>query len=222
MKPRARSFAVAIDWNRLPVMLGGLMLLIVAVAWSQQQQPRIEEYTLETLRKLRIEHTAPKSIAQHMTVEAAYKATGVQFTPFVPAATKMSKGDANYIKSLFDLINIGVVERVSLLNNLNNPAMRKSIVRNHGEILRRIDTLAFPAHLEKLHLLILHAVYEEKEYFDILVNNPSQRFDPMASLVVSSDKKLRAAYQILMDTYVEEDEKTRQSFYSQLCALSFI
>lgn len=59
-------------------------------------------------------------------------------------------------------------------------------------------------------------------YFDTLLESPARKFDVSAPLVVSADQKLRAAYDILMDRYADENEEIKRSFYSQLCALSFI
>lgn len=216
----AQPQALAVNWKSMALWM--LLLTLIPLWWLTEKRPAIEAYAVEELRKLHIPDTPPQPITQSVAVADAFAMIPVEFTPFDADKARMAKEESAYLKSLFDLVNMGVVERVSLLQAVYAADVPENLARNHQEILRRMKHLAFPARLERVHLLIMHAVHEEKQYFDELIANPGRRFDPSAPLVVSADRKLRAAYQELVDTYPDEESSIRQSFYSELCALSFI
>ncbi|MCI5050567.1 MAG: hypothetical protein MRY32_09635 [Rickettsiales bacterium] len=207
-----------------PVKLTFYACLLAIIIYTVSAPPRERPtYQLDQLKLVAIPDVDSRAIIQSLKLATAYQMTHVKFHAFDRHKTRMPGEESYYLEQMFDLVNIGIIERVQWFSVRDHEALNYArISDNHDQIMFRMNRLHVPARLEKVHYLILNAVKEEHDYFKQWKTDPNKRFHYKDPLVQSSNDKLLAAYRILTDTYKEEDETTRKSFYSHLCALSFI
>ena len=158
LDPKPKVAAAKLPMNKPTLAFIGM--LVVAILFINIK-PYTPSYDLEELKAVQIPQVDAQQIVQALEVESAYRMTNVKFATFNRFNAKMAKTESFYLEQLFDLVNIGVVERVQWFAILREGVDYSRVAENHTQILREMNALRPPERLEKVHYLILNAVNEE-------------------------------------------------------------
>ncbi len=127
------------------------------------------------------------------------------------------------MEHVFSLVDLAVVERMSLLRDIQRKKKRPIRLENYEQILKRILSLPVPPGLDYFHQQVVAAIMEEKQYYQGLGEHPTisavNRWHP---LIRRPHRRLMASYQFLASRYPKESRRNQQAFFEHLCALDFI
>lgn len=173
---------------------------------------------------------ATPAYADSMSVEEAYGAIPHRKTDFQNHDSKLDHASKAYLSEMFDLVNGAIVQRVQTLRWFASRGERGSSYEeyraNIEDIQEAMKRLEAPDSLANVKALVLQSIHEQSEYFRKLDVSAGEgepfRFNRGDPLVVSSHRKLIAAYNQLMKTFPFENRNNKQAFFDHLCALDFI
>ncbi len=162
-------------------------------------------------------------LRQGMGVDEAYRAIPHERTQFLRQRAHMPDAEADYLDNLFALVDLAVVERVQTQRWMQSGGRRGEDRANHGAILRELKDLAVPDRLIAVHRLVVEAIGEQHDYFELWRSNQGvNRFDHRHPLIQGSHRKLIDVYNRLIRLYPSENGHNKKAFYDHLCALDFI
>ncbi len=165
----------------------------------------------------------PKPIRQSMKVSQAYRAIPHEQVTFRANKSSLPKSEAEYLETLFRLVDLAVVERVQGLVHIHENKVSRIRLDNFDQIVKRIADLSVPPGLEPLHHHVLVSILEEKAYFhgqlEESVMSSLQHWHP---LIQKSHRRLVASFQFLQARYPQESVHNQNAFFQHLCALDFI
>ncbi len=194
--------------------LGGLHYL----GFIGTPSPTLDEEEIQYLVSLPVE-----PIHQSMSVSGAYKAIPHNQVTYRSSESALKRTEAEYLEQTFSLVDLAVVERISLLRNIQHKANRPIRLANYEQILKRLMTISVPSGLEYFHQQVVAAIMEEKDYYQGLGEHPSiSTVNQWHPLIRRPHRRLIASYQFLASRYPQESRRNQQAFYEHLCALDFI
>ena len=179
-------------------------------------------------RKINIEITSPigeepsaydiQNTIDNMTVPQAYAQLHGQVTAFVPT-NNMSELEGRYLKDVFDLVNVGVVERARVLAwhqyySEESPAL----FYRHERIIEHLDDMSPPPRLEKFHSLLVYGFAYQKEYFYDWQKEPEEPFSIKNDNAQKSHQYIYASYNNLLSVY-NPDRDMQNVFFQHLYTL---
>jgi hypothetical protein len=195
-------------------LLGGLHYL----GFIGTPSPTLDDEEIQYLASLPVE-----PIHQSMSVSGAYKAIPHNQVTYRSNESVLKRAEAEYFEQTFSLVDLAVVERISLLRNIQRKASRPIRLANYEQILKRILAISVPPGLEYFHQQVVAAIMEEKHYYQGLGEQPSiSAVNQWHPLIRRPHRRLVASYQFLVSQYPQESRSNQQAFYEHLCALDFI
>jgi hypothetical protein len=163
------------------------------------------------------------TIHQSMSVAQAYRAIPHNQVTYRSSESALKRAEAEYLEQAFSLVDLAVVERMSLLRTIQRNANRPLRLGNYEQILKRFLTLAVPPGLEYFHDQVVASIAEEKNYYEGLQEQPSVTAVNLGHpLIQGPHRRLVASYQFLVSQFPQESQSNLQAFYEHLCALDFI
>ncbi len=164
-----------------------------------------------------------ESIDQSMGVSQAYQAIPHKQVTFRSNQSVLTRKEAKYLEQAFALVDLAVVERVTLMRTLKRKGNRPLRLDNYDQILKRLLALDVSPGLEYFHEQVMASIVEEKEYYRSLQDQPSVTVvDRRHSLIQQTHRRLMASHKFLIKRYPDESRSNYQAFYEHLCALDFI
>jgi hypothetical protein len=169
-----------------------------------------------------------------ISVEDAYRAIPHRYTPFESRSVKMSPKDAAVLQEFFRLLNLAIVERVQTQAWFQSTGKRGVAFLNYQRttdgLILQLEALTIPESLKTVHRNVIHALKDQRAYFEewqqaIHKREPFKHAlgaSPHHPRVLSSSQKLQQAYGQLIHLYPQETQQTKQAFFDHLCALDFI
>ena len=112
-------------------------------------------------------------IHQSMSVAQAYRAIPHNQITYRSSESALKRAEAEYLEQAFSLVDLAVVERMSLLRTIQRNANRPLRLGNYEQILKRFLTLTVPPGLEYFHDQVVASIAEEKDYYEGLQEQPS-------------------------------------------------
>jgi hypothetical protein len=155
-------------------------------------------------------------------IEAAYRAIPHRRTVFDGAAAKMSPEERAYLQQLFEIVDLGIVERVETLTWLQSDRSLKRSAENYARAQSQLSALTVPRRLASVHRLIAAAMAEQRAALEEWQTAAVPADLAKHPLVASSSDKLRKAYAELMALFPQEGINNQAAFFDYLCALDFI
>jgi len=169
-----------------------------------------------------------------ISVEEAYGAIPHRYTPFESRSVKMSSTHAAVLQEFFRLLNLAIVERVQAQAWFQSTGKKgvafPNYQRSTDRLIEQLEALTTPESLKIVHRDVIHALKDQRAYFEEWQQAIHKRepfkyalgASPHHPRVLSSSQKLRQAYGQLIHLYPQETERTKQAFFDHLCALDFI
>lgn len=162
-------------------------------------------------------------IHQSMSVAQAYRAIPHNQVTYRSSQSVLKRAEAEYFEQTFSLVDLAVVERISLLRNIQSKAPKSIRLENYDQILKRLMTVSVPSSLDYFHHQVVAAIMEEKHYYLGLGEHPSfSTVNEWHPLIRRPHRRLIASYQFLVSQFPQESRSNQQAFYEHLCALDFI
>ncbi len=162
-------------------------------------------------------------IRQSMSVSQAYRAIPHPQQTFRLNQSVLQDIEAKYLDQAFALVDLAVVERVSLLRTVQREGNQPLPLNNYEQILKRFLVLSVPPRLDYFHQQVAAAISEEHAYYEGLQNQPSvSTINRSHPLIQRLHGRLLASYQFLVSEYPQESANNQQAFFQHLCALDFI
>ena len=179
--------------------------------------------TLDSQEIQRLTSLPLEPIRQSMSVSQAYRAIPHPQQTFRMNQSVLQATEAEYLDQAFTLVDLAVVERVSLLRTVQREGNQSLPLKNYEQILKRFLAISVPPRLDYFHQQVAAAIGEEHAYYEGLQKGPSvttvNRSHP---LIQSLHRRLWASYQFLVSEYPQESPNNQQAFFEHLCALDFI
>lgn len=167
-----------------------------------------------------------RTVSFGMTVDAAYRAIPHRRTPFEQSKVNFGPGQAAYLEAFFSLVDMAMAGRVQTLLHFQTQGRRGIAVEEYqkgiDDVLSQLASLAVPPSLKKSHVLVVHAIKEQRAYFIAWRKSPKAGFVRSDRRVQRSHHELVAAYNHLMRACPKAGPTTKQAFFDHLCALDFI
>jgi hypothetical protein len=196
------------------VLLGGLYYL----GFIGTPSPTLDEEEIQYLESVHLE-----PIHQSMSVAQAYRAIPHNQVTYRSSESVLKRTEAEYFEQTFSLIDLAVVERISLLQNIQRKANEPIRMANYEQILKRLMMISVPPGLEYFHQQVVVAIMEEKHYYQGLGEQPSlSAVNQWHPLIRRPHRRLVASYKFLASRYPQESRYNQQAFFEHLCALDFI
>jgi hypothetical protein len=155
-------------------------------------------------------------------VERAYRAIPHRRTVFDAGAATMSPEERGYLRQLFELVDLGIVERVETLGWLRSRSGSGPSVERYDAVVRQLAGLPVPPRLASVHRLVSEAMVEQQSALADWRKTAVPANLAGHPLVASSSGKLHRAYGELLVLFPQENEHNRAAFFDYLCALDFI
>lgn len=155
-------------------------------------------------------------------VERAYRAIPHRRTVFDVGAATMSPAERDYLRQLFDLVDLGIVERVETLGWLRSRDGSGPSVESYDQVVSQLGALSVPPRLASVHRLVSEAMVEQRAALSEWRKTALPANFSGHPLVVSSSGKLRRAYGELLALFPQENEHNKAAFFDYLCAMDFI
>lgn len=155
-------------------------------------------------------------------VEAAYRAIPHRRTVFAVDTAKMSPDERAFLQQLFDLVDLGIVERVETLTWLKSNTRPEPSAENYDRVLSQLGALSVPPRLASVHRLVADAMREHRAALDEWRKTGLPADLARHPLVPSSSGKLHRAYEELLALFPQEDAHNKAAFFDYLCAMDFI
>lgn len=168
--------------------------------------------------------------AYALSVEQAYKSIPHAQTNFNVSASAIEPLEALFLQSFFTLVNRAIVERVQTLRWLQTNGAKGSDIehymKNISVIIHDFERMHVPKSLESPYQLVLNAVKQQAQYFqnwsEKMHQGKGYRFNRSDPAISQSHSQLIQAYNLLMNTFKQEQRNNKQAFFDHLCALDFI
>ena len=163
--------------------------------------------------------------ASAMTVEEAYAAIPHQRPMFNSSIARMGNSEAEYLKQLFEVIDLAVRERVETMAWLVSRGVSGDGVDGYERLLARLFYLQPPARLQLVHRLVTEAIEQQRDVLREWRNGPAMQGRPLPMqhpLVQSSSQKLQQAYDEVLRLFPAEDRRNQQAFFDYFCSLDFL
>lgn len=186
-----------------------------------QLLPAIPRLLEERPTKVSAVESAP-SADRSAAVERAYRAIPHRRTVFDAVAATMSPVERDYLREMFELVDLGIVERVETLGWLRSRAGSEPSVESYDQVVSQLGTLTVPPRLASVHRLVSEAMIEQRAALVEWRKAAVPANLPAHPLVVSSSGKLRQAYAELLALFPRENEHNKAAFFDYLCAMDFI
>jgi hypothetical protein len=155
-------------------------------------------------------------------VERAYRAIPHRRTAFDAGAATMSAAERDYLRRLFELVDLGIVERVETLGWLRSRDGSGPSVESYDQVVSQLDALSAPPRLASVHRLVSEAMVEQRSALAEWRQTAVPANLAGHPLVVSSSGKLRRAYGELLTLFPQENAHNKAAFFDYLCAMDFI
>jgi hypothetical protein len=165
--------------------------------------------------------TVPRLLAES-PVEEAYRAIPHRRTVFDVGTAKMSPEEREYLQRLFELVDLGIVERVGTLTWLRSNGGREPSPERYEQVLSQLSGLSVPPRLAGVHRLVSDAMGEQRAALEEWRKTALPADLARDPRVAGSSDKLRRAYGELLALFPQEDEHNKAAFYDYLCAMDFI
>lgn len=195
-------------------VLGGLSFLGIigtpSSTLTDQEIHHLESLPLEPIHQL-------------MNVAQAYRAIPHNQETFRSRRSVIKRAEAEYLEQAFSLVDLAVVERITLLRAAQHQGDRPLRLNNYEQILKRFMAISVPPSLEYFHQQVAAAIMEEHDYYETIQDQPSVRtVNRWHPLIRRPHRRLWASYQFLVSQYPQESRSNQQAFFEHLCALDFI
>jgi len=163
-----------------------------------------------------------------MTVQQAYEAhAGHRHTDFDPTAAGFSPREAAYLVSLFDLIDLAIVEKTQAWTWFQSGGRAGAPVATYkdriDDLIGAIDRLPAPDRLQPIRTLLVEAIREQTLFFEAWEQSERGGAIPVADgrgrHLQSSSQKLHQAYGQLRVLFPEAGKRNFDAFYDHLCVL---
>ena len=162
-------------------------------------------------------------IHQSMSVAQAYRAIPHNQETFRSSKSVLKQTEAEYLEQAFSLVDLAVVERISLLRTVQGQDNRLLRLSNYEQILKRFIAISPPPRLDYFHQQVAVVIREEHDYYEGLQEQPSATtVDRSHPLIQKLHRRLWTSYQFLVSQYPQESRSNQQAFFEHLCALDFI
>ncbi|HUM17565.1 MAG TPA: hypothetical protein VL086_17875 [Candidatus Nitrosotalea sp.] len=155
-------------------------------------------------------------------VERAYRAIPHRRTVFDVSAATMSPDERAYLRRMFELVDLGIVERVETLGWLRSRDENEPSVESYDQVVSQLGALTVPPRLASVHRLVSEAMVEQRAALTEWRKTAVPANLPAHPLVASSSGKLRRAYGELLALFPQENEHNKAAFFDYLCAMDFI
>lgn len=180
-------------------------------------------FPLDAAEIQHLETVPLQPIQQSMGIAQAYRAIPHNQVTYRSSKSVLNKEEAEYLEEAFSLVDLAVVERMTLLRTIQRNMNRPLRLDNYEQILKRFLTLAVPPGLDYFHDQVVASIVEEKDYYQGLQNQPSvTAVNLRHPLIQGTHRRLVASHQFLTKRYPQESRSNQQAFYEHLCALDFI
>ena len=156
------------------------------------------------------------------SVEDAYRAIPHRRTVFDVGTARMSSEEREYLRQLFELVDLGIVERVGTLGWLKSKGGHEPSPEGYDRVVSQLKALAVPARLGSVHRLVSEAMVEQRAALAEWRKTAVPADLAGHPLVASSSGKLRRAYGELLALFPQEDGHNKAAFFDYLCAMDFI
>jgi len=186
-----------------------------------QLLPAIPRLLEERPAKVSAVESAP-SADRTAAVERAYRAIPHRRTVFNAEAATMSPGERDYLRRLFELVDLGIVERVETLGWLRSRGVSEPSVESYDQVVSQLDGLSVPPRLASVHRLVSEAMVEQRAALREWRKTAVPANLAAHPLVASSSGKLHRAYGELLGLFPQENEHNKAAFFDYLCAMDFI
>ena len=165
-------------------------------------------------------YTAPPSYnLESLDISTAYNLTNVEKVDFSGSRSNLQQNEIAYFNSLFAITDSLVIERVK--NQLLLQQNKDIDLTNYNLALYKLENLNAPQNLQEPHAKIISAVKDQIQYFELL-RKTKGTFNASNPYVQTSNNSLISAYQIMANTFKNEEARNIYSFEKHLCALDFI
>jgi hypothetical protein len=141
---------------------------------------------------------------------------------FDAGAATMSSDERDYLRRLFELVDLGIVERVETLGWLRSRGVSEPSVESYDQVVSQLDGLSVPPRLASVHRLVSEAMVEQRAALREWRKTTVPANLAAHPLVASSSGKLRRAYGELLGLFPQENEHNKAAFFDYLCAMDFI
>lgn len=186
-----------------------------------QLLPAIPRLLEERPAKVSAVESAP-SADRSAAVERAYRAIPHRRTVFDARAATMSSDERDYLRRLFELVDLGIVERVETLGWLRSRGVSEPSVESYDQVVSQLDGLSVPPRLASVHRLVSEAMVEQRAALREWRKTAVPANLAAHPLVASSSGKLHRAYGELLGLFPQENEHNKAAFFDYLCAMDFI
>jgi hypothetical protein len=156
------------------------------------------------------------------SVEDAYRAIPHRRTVFDVGTARMSSEEREYLRQLFELVDLGIVERVGTLGWLKSKGGHEPSPEGYDRVVSQLKALSVPARLGSVHRLVSEAMVEQRAALAEWRKTAVPADLAGHPLVASSRGKLRRAYGELLALFPQEDGHNKAAFFDYLCAMDFI
>jgi hypothetical protein len=156
------------------------------------------------------------------SVEDAYRAIPHRRTVFDVGTARMSSEEREYLRQLFELVDLGIVERVGTLGWLKSKGGHEPSPEGYDRVVSQLKALSVPARLGSVHRLVSEAMVEQRAALAEWRKTAVPADLAGHPLVASSSGKLRRAYGELRALFPQEDGHNKAAFFDYLCAMDFI
>jgi hypothetical protein len=172
--------------------------------------------------------TAP-TLNLDLSVEDAYRAIPHRRTAMDFAASTMPDQDKQFLEVAFHLIDQAIRLRVSAYQKFSRSEVRDSqSISDMDRLVDYLQNTQSPASLSSYQEHLLQALSDQRAFFEEWQTQGQQfQYGSPQRLathprVQSASTALRAAYEVLMQTYPSEGNGNKEAFFDYHCALDFL
>jgi hypothetical protein len=152
-----------------------------------------------------------------MSIDDAYQRLNGKNLPY-NAINTLSVDENRYLSSVFDLIDIGVMERAKTLlwHKHYSPEVPRDY--QHTTLIRSLHVITPPPRFKRFHTLLVHGLKKQLEFFRWWHNNPTETFNKRQPHVMPSHNDIYAAYGELLK-HIKGNKPAEQVAYQHLYTL---
>ena len=162
-----------------------------------------------------------------LTPDEAYAAIPHRRIAFDPAASTLSKPQAEALKRLFALSDQGVVLRVEGMRAVRagNGAGAARVLAQYDTLLVSLRALPVAPEIAGVRNLVAEAVDDQRRF---LAGKRAETYGfasrELASApdVRQASEKLKRAYDMLLKAFPNEQRRNKDAFFDHLCALDYL
>jgi hypothetical protein len=191
-------------------------------ATGHRPQHNLFTQLLPAIPRLLEEQPVKVSTDRSAAIERAYRAIPHRRTVFDVSAARMSPAERDYLQQMFDLVDLGIVERVETLGWLRSRDGSGPSVEHYDQVVSQLGVLSVPPRLASVHRLVSEAMVDQRAALAEWRQTALPANFAGHPLVVSSSGKLRQAYGELLALFPQENENNKAAFFDYLCAMDFI